>query len=89
MRPTCSRPRTPSELPLWALVPDVKRYIERTSSPHGYNIGVNVGAAAGQTVAHAHLHIIPRYAQDVADPRGGVRWVIPARAAYWQDRDGR
>ena len=73
---------------LWALVPDVKRYIERTSSPDGYNIGVNAGAAAGQTVAHAHLHVIPRYAADVADPRGGVRWVIPARAAYWQDRDG-
>src|SRR6266567_889724 len=63
---------------LWELVPDVKRYIERTSSPHGYNIGVNVGAAAGHTVAHAHLHVIPRYAGDVADPRGGVRWVIPA-----------
>ena len=74
---------------LWELVPDVKRYIERTSSPHGYNIGVNVGAAAGQTVAHVHLHVIPRYAADVADPRGGVRWVIPARAAYWQDREGR
>src|SRR5947209_5270603 len=51
---------------LWVLVPDVKRYVERTSSPHGYNIGVNVDAAAGQTVAHAHLHVIPRYAADVA-----------------------
>jgi diadenosine tetraphosphate (Ap4A) HIT family hydrolase len=74
---------------LWALVPDVKRHIERTSRPNGYNIGVNAGVAAGQTVAHAHLHVIPRYTGDVADSRGGVRWVIPSRAAFWQDHEGR
>jgi hypothetical protein len=45
----------------------------------GYNLGVNVGAAAGQTVDHAHLHVIPRYAGDVAEPRGGIRWIIPAK----------
>jgi diadenosine tetraphosphate (Ap4A) HIT family hydrolase len=54
--------------------------------PDAFNIGVNVGAAAGQTVDHAHVHVIPRYVGDVPDPRGGVRWVVPARAPYWKDR---
>jgi len=49
----------------------------------GFNIGINDGAAAGQTVAHLHIHLIPRYEGDVADPRGGVRWVIPDKAKYW------
>jgi diadenosine tetraphosphate (Ap4A) HIT family hydrolase len=51
--------------------------------PDGYNVGVNVGQAAGQTVVHAHIHLIPRYAGDVPDPRGGVRWLVPAKARYW------
>lgn len=51
--------------------------------PDGYNVGINVGEAGGQTVAHAHVHVIPRYHGDVPDPRGGVRWVIPPRACYW------
>ena len=50
----------------------------------GFNIGVNDGAAAGQTIEHAHIHVIPRYDGDVADPRGGVRWVVPDRAPYWE-----
>jgi diadenosine tetraphosphate (Ap4A) HIT family hydrolase len=54
--------------------------------PDGYNIGINVGEAAGQTVAHAHLHVIPRHRGDVADPRGGIRSVIPANARYWETR---
>ena len=49
----------------------------------GFTIGVNDGAAAGQTVSHLHLHVIPRVRGDVTDPRGGVRWVIPDKAAYW------
>jgi superfamily II DNA or RNA helicase/diadenosine tetraphosphate (Ap4A) HIT family hydrolase len=56
--------------------------IERRHRPDGYNIGVNVGAAAGQTVFHLHVHVIPRYLGDVTDPRGGVRAVIPGRANY-------
>jgi len=50
--------------------------------PDGFNIGVNVGEAAGQTVFHLHVHVIPRYRGDVADPRGGVRHVIPAKGHY-------
>jgi diadenosine tetraphosphate (Ap4A) HIT family hydrolase len=57
----------------------------RDPAPDGFNIGINVGAAAGQTVFHLHVHLIPRYAGDVADPRGGVRHIIPAKARYWED----
>jgi diadenosine tetraphosphate (Ap4A) HIT family hydrolase len=51
--------------------------------PDGFNLGINDGPAAGQTVAHVHLHVIPRYQGDTADPRGGVRWVLPEKANYW------
>jgi diadenosine tetraphosphate (Ap4A) HIT family hydrolase len=51
--------------------------------PAGYNIGINDGPAAGQTVMHLHVHLIPRYGGDTPDPRGGVRWVLPGKAAYW------
>lgn len=53
--------------------------------PAGYNIGINDGTAAGQTVPHLHLHLIPRYPGDRDDPRGGVRWVLPEKAAYRLD----
>lgn len=53
--------------------------------PDGFNIGINAGEAAGQTVMHLHMHVIPRYRGDVEDPRGGVRWVVPGKAAYWQN----
>lgn len=59
-----------------------KAMLEERYRPDGYNIGINVGAAAGQTIAHLHVHLIPRYAGDVANPRGGVRGVIPARQNY-------
>jgi diadenosine tetraphosphate (Ap4A) HIT family hydrolase len=71
---------------LWALLPIVTRTLDKVHSPSGYNVGVNVGAAAGQTVGHVHVHVIPRYDGDVADPRGGVRWVLPDRANYWSSR---
>jgi len=48
----------------------------------GVNIGINIGEAAGQTVNHVHIHVIPRFKGDVEDPRGGVRWVIPKKANY-------
>jgi diadenosine tetraphosphate (Ap4A) HIT family hydrolase len=50
--------------------------------PAGFNVGINVGAAAGQTVQHAHVHLIPRFAGDVAQPVGGVRNVIPGKGRY-------
>lgn len=53
------------------------------SIPTGYNLGINDGAAAGQTVPHLHLHVIPRYSGDSDDPRGGIRWVLPTKAKYW------
>ena len=52
--------------------------------PDGFNIGINDGAAAGQTVMHLHIHLIPRYTGDQPDPRGGVRWIFPDNAAYWK-----
>jgi diadenosine tetraphosphate (Ap4A) HIT family hydrolase len=63
----------------------VREEIEATRSPDGYNMGINDGFPAGQTVDHLHLHVIPRYEGDVQDPRGGIRWVIPERAPYWED----
>ena len=54
--------------------------------PDGFNIGINDGPAAGQTVPHLHIHLIPRYAGDSHDPRGGVRWIIPEKADYWSKR---
>ena len=71
---------------LLALLSSARHDLDREFHPAGYNIGINDGAAAGQTVPHLHIHLIPRYAGDQPDPRGGVRWVIPDKAAYW-DKD--
>jgi diadenosine tetraphosphate (Ap4A) HIT family hydrolase len=60
-----------------------KQQLQDEFSPAAYNIGINDGLAAGQTIAHMHLHLIPRYQGDVSDPRGGVRWVLPEKAKYW------
>jgi len=64
-----------------------KQAIESRHRPDGFNIGVNVGAAGGQTVPHLHVHVIPRYTGDVPDPRGGVRYVIPDKANYLVARE--
>lgn len=61
--------------------------VEQDLQPDGYNIGMNLGKAAGQTVMHLHLHVIPRYRGDVAKPRGGIRHVIPDKADY-RDKGG-
>lgn len=69
---------------MFELLDEAKAMLDREYHPDGYNIGINNGAAAGQTVMHLHIHLIPRYAGDSADPRGGVRWVIPDKASYWK-----
>lgn len=66
-----------------ALLDLAKQQLQAQFNPTGYNIGINDGAAAGQTIAHLHIHLIPRYLGDRADPRGGVRWVMPEKADYW------
>jgi diadenosine tetraphosphate (Ap4A) HIT family hydrolase len=71
---------------LWALLDQANSDLDGgDSKPDGYNIGNNDGPAAGQTVPHLHIHLIPRRSGDLADPRGGVRWVIPEKAAYWEN----
>jgi diadenosine tetraphosphate (Ap4A) HIT family hydrolase len=69
---------------IWTLVFELQQRIQHEHAPAGYNVGFNVGAAGGQTVWHAHVHVIPRYPGDVDDPRGGIRWVVGSRAAYWK-----
>ena len=59
-----------------ALLSEIQRSIQKQHSPDGYNIGVNVGKAGGQSRMHVHMHLIPRYAGDVPDPRGGIRCVL-------------
>ena len=68
---------------LWKLAGEVRAKLANEFDPDGFNMGLNDGTAAGQTIAHAHIHVVPRFSGDVVDPRGGVRWVIPERAPYW------
>lgn len=67
---------------LWDALARARDRLISERSPDGFNVGVNVGEAAGQTVMHVHVHVIPRYKGDVSNPRGGVRGVIPGKAAY-------
>ncbi|MFA6066741.1 MAG: HIT family protein [Candidatus Babeliaceae bacterium] len=61
---------------------EMKNFLQKKYNPQGYNIGVNCGESAGQTIMHLHVHLIPRYVNDIDDPRGGVRGVIPVRQKY-------
>ena len=63
-------------------IKDAKKRLQREYNCDGFNIGVNLGEAAGQTIEHIHFHVIPRYEGDVPNPRGGVRWVVPEKADY-------
>jgi diadenosine tetraphosphate (Ap4A) HIT family hydrolase len=69
---------------VWDLVAEVRKRLLTDIKPGGFNIGVNEGPAAGQTVEHAHVHIIPRRRGDVPDPRGGIRWIFDDKANYWE-----
>jgi len=73
---------------MWDLVEKARNRLKETHSPSAFNIGLNDGPAAGQTVMHAHIHVIPRRTGDVPDPRGGIRCVIPDRLRYWDEGGG-
>lgn len=67
---------------MFDLIKKVKQITDEKFHPDGYNIGINEGEAAGRTIHHLHVHIIPRYKDDVKNPRGGVRNVIPGKGDY-------
>jgi len=69
---------------MFDLLAEMRQLLQLELSPDGFNIGINNGTAAGQTVMHLHIHLIPRYAGDTEDPRGGVRWIMPEKAPYWK-----
>ncbi len=69
---------------LLELLAEMRQLLLGDYRPDGFNIGINDGIAAGQTVMHMHIHLIPRYAGDTTDPRGGVRWIMPDKAPYWK-----
>ncbi len=74
---------TPEErVALQEMLDLAKTILDREYQPDGYNIGINCGVAAGQSVMHLHIHLIPRYTGDVENPLGGVRGVIPYKRAY-------
>ena len=70
---------------VWAFVAEVRETLLGELGVTSFTIGINDGESAGQTVEHAHIHLIPRRNEDVADPRGGVRHVIPPKARYWSE----
>jgi diadenosine tetraphosphate (Ap4A) HIT family hydrolase len=70
---------------LWYMVDEGKKLLDERFKADGYNVGINIGTDAGQTVMHCHIHLIPRRAGDSVNPRGGVRGVIPGRADYSGD----
>ncbi len=69
---------------LFDLLAELRVKLLKDYKPDGFNIGINDGTAAGQTVMHLHIHLIPRYTGDIPDPRGGVRWIFPDKATYWK-----
>ena len=65
-----------------AMLLEVKQKLDERFHPDGYNIGINVGEDAGQSIFHCHMHLIPRFKGDVPNPKGGVRGVIPSKQLY-------
>ena len=64
-----------------------KEFLDNEFNPDAYNIGINNGEAAGQSIKHLHVHIIPRYKGDVEDTKGGVRWILKNKANYWDEKN--
>ena len=69
---------------LWQLAAEIRARLVEEFHPAGFNVSVNDGRAAGQTVMHAHIHVIPRYVGDTAHAKGGIRQIIPKKAKYWE-----
>ena len=67
---------------IFDLIDETKKLIDNEYHPDGYNIGMNLGIEAGQTIMHLHIHLIPRYKGDISNPRGGVRGIIPEKQKY-------
>ena len=70
------------KLSLIDMIDECKNYLSKEFKPQGFNVGFNVGEVSGQTIFHTHVHVIPRYKNDVPNPRGGVRGVIPSKQNY-------
>ena len=73
------------QIDMMKLVSETKKYLDKKLGTSQYNIGINCGQSAGQTIDHVHIHLIPRREKDINDPRGGVRWVLPDKAKYWDE----
>ena len=70
---------------IMGLVAKTKKILDKKFGTTDYNVGINCGLLAGQSIDHVHIHLIPRRMGDKKDPRGGVRWVLPEKAKYWDD----
>jgi diadenosine tetraphosphate (Ap4A) HIT family hydrolase len=81
--PTLFEASEAEQIALLRALSQAKNILDALHHPDGYNIGINQGLAGGQSVPHLHIHLIPRYLGDKADPKGGVRWVLPEKAKYW------
>ena len=80
--PTIFDTTNEEKLAMFDLIDKAKTMIDKKYNPDGYNIGINCGESAGQTVMHLHIHLIPRYKGDVENPRGGIRGIIPEKQSY-------
>lgn len=69
---------------VWTLVAEVRDRLRERHRPDAFTVGINDGLAAGQTISHAHVHVIPRHLGDVPDPTGGLRGILPHKARYWE-----